>query len=142
MNRASPAALVTERPEPRRERRREVEVILNRADLLDRRERALVRAALEKGHSAAELAAIIGSDERSVRRHLARTVRRMTSPLFLFVMTRRHDWPAPRREVATAVYLHGLAMRSAARVLGMPIHQVRKHVDAIRALFDAAMTIR
>lgn len=139
-----------DRPMTRREprldlRRREARAELiarlaTRAELLPPEERALLKAVYERGMPVAKLAALRGAegDAGALRRRLRRLVVRVLSPEFEFVARHRTGWGAARRRVATAMVLHGLSQRQAAAALGLSAHVVRRHREAVLALYDAA----
>lgn len=112
-----------------------------RADLLPPEDRALLKAVYERGMPVARLAELRGgpAEAGTLRRRLRRLVERVLSPEFEFVARHRAGWSAARRRIATAMVLHGLSQRQAAAALGLSPHVVRRHRDAVRALFDAAV---
>ncbi len=127
----------------RRKRQRDlVEVIALRAELLPPRDRALVEAIYREGASAKEVALLAGVSPRSVRRRLRALVQRMLEPRFVFVARSRDAWPRQRRAVATACVLHGLSLREAAKALGLSLHCVRRHMQAVQTLFEAEQAQR
>ena len=129
----------------RRGFRREVaEVLVERAELLPEPDRRLIEGVFRDGRSIREVAAVWGDppgpgrDERTLRRRLHRLVRRLYSPEFLVVAQLRERWAPARRRVATACVLHGLSLREAAEALGMSMHTVRRQLDAVSAIVEAA----
>jgi DNA-directed RNA polymerase specialized sigma24 family protein len=64
------------------------------------------------------------------------------SPQFIYVLRQRDEWTPTRRRVATACLLHGLSLRQAAAALHLSLYTVRRHQDAIIALFESATTRR
>lgn len=121
----------------RRKRREQVERLLERAAWLPAGERELVETVYRDGRSVAELARAAGTDPRRLSRRLRQAVRRMLSDEFAYVARHRERWPASRRRVATATCLHGLSMREASETLGMSLHTVRRHHQAVRTLVEA-----
>ncbi len=122
----------------RRRRRRDlVERIVERADLLAPADRALVHAHYRDGRSVVEIARLRGGSPRSLRRRLKRLVERELDPLFAFVARRRASWSHTRRRVATSLMLEGRSMRETGQRLGLSLHTVRRHHDAVRALYES-----
>lgn len=122
----------------RRRRRGEwVDQILNRAEWLPAADRVLVEAVFRDGRSAAELARLTGDEPRTVRRRIKRTVERALSARLAFVVAQRASWAPTRRRVAEAIVVQGNSMREASRRLGLSYHTVRRHADAIDALYRA-----
>ncbi len=118
----------------RRTQRDLAERVLIRSEWLMPDERALLAAVYRDGATTVELAALSGMSPKSVRTRVKRLVARVLSPGFEFVMRRRDSWPAERRRVATAFFLQGRSQRDAARFLRLTLHEVRRHIDAVRAL--------
>lgn len=77
-----------------------------------------------------------GAGARRVRARVRALVERALSPMFVFVASRQADWTPTRRRVAQAVYLHGMTLREAASALGVSLHVVRRHADAVRTLAE------
>jgi DNA-directed RNA polymerase specialized sigma24 family protein len=145
----------------RSQRREAVQVLLDRAQAaeLPSEQVALLRAAYADGRSAIEIAALVSAASidpthaadaprdptiprvsatpRAIRRRLRRLSRRVMSPQFIFVLRHRDTWPPSRRRVATACVLHGLSLRQAAASLRLSLYTVRRHHDAIGALFES-----
>ena len=122
----------------RRKRRREVvERIVERAELICPGDRSLVLAYYRDGQSASDIAQLAGEPVRSLRRKLRRIVQRVLSPRFEFVATRIHTWTPTRRRVASACVLEGRTLREASARLGLSLHSVRRHHDAVQAMFES-----
>ena len=127
----------------RRTHRREVvDHILETSQHLEQGDRALIAAIYGAGQSATDLARVFQEDARCVRRRVHRTVRRMLSPMFVFVTRRGPAWPPTRRRVAEAIFLHGKSMRQAARALGVTLHVVRRHCLAVQSMLEAEALMR
>ncbi|MFG0326942.1 MAG: hypothetical protein ACF8SC_06710 [Phycisphaerales bacterium JB037] len=122
----------------RRRRRRDLaEAILDRASWLPPDDRALIEAVYRDGRSAREVAALAGTTPRIVRTRLRRVVTRVMSDRFRFVVLARSSWTRTRRLVAESCVLCGRSMRQAAEELGVTLHTVRRHVQAIDAQHEA-----
>lgn len=126
----------------RRRQRDMVEHLLDRAACLPPDDLALLRAVYADGRTAVELAALMRCDARALRRRIRRLVERLLSPRFLFVLRHRDGWSATRKRVATACVLHGRSLREAAAELRLSLHTVRRHLDAVNALFETIMGSR
>jgi len=129
---------------------------------LPRAQRVLVESVFRDGHSMLQIARLHAHAEhgagagppdavRVTARRLARSlktiVRRITSPLFVFVSSRLERaaelgdcdaWPPERRRIGEMVVLHGVPVQHAAGVLGVSIHRVRAHLHAIEAMHQGA----
>lgn len=89
-------------------------------------------------------------DARALRARVRRVVRRMLTPEYRAVAR----WfsieklnlggadgaplSALRRKVAASCFLHGLSIREAAQELGLSLHTVRRHRDAVAALAEVS----
>jgi hypothetical protein len=109
-----------------------------RADLLPEQERALVRALIEHGHSLCALSRLFGDWPSTIKRRLDRVMARVASPKFGFVAERLARLSPVRQRVARSCVLHGLSLRAAARELRLSHHSVRRHAEALHAMFEAA----
>ena len=74
---------------------------------------------------------------RIARRRLRRLETRLASDRFAFVIARRNSWATTRRRVAVTCVLHGRSLRQASRELGISLHTVRRHVEAVEAMVVA-----
>jgi len=120
----------------RRRRRGEwVDQLLDRAEWLPAGDRVLVEAVFRDGRSATELARLTGDEPRAVRRRIKRTVERALSGRLAFVIAHRASWAPTRRRIAEAMVIEGNSMREASRRLTLSYHTVRRHADAIDALY-------
>ncbi|GJM19230.1 MAG: hypothetical protein DHS20C14_14430 [Phycisphaeraceae bacterium] len=115
-----------------------VDRVLDRSAWLPPSERTLVESVFRDGRTAVEIARLSNADARRVRRRIRRAVDRAMSPRLAFVMTSRAAWSPTRRRIADLLVIEGLSMRGASDRLGVSYHTVRRHKDAIDALFAEA----
>ncbi len=120
----------------RKQRREVVERVVERAELLTPGDRALVLAYFRDQQHASDIARLAGEPVRAMRRRLRKLVERVLSPRFQFVASRRLAWPPTRRRVACSCVLEGYTLRETSRRLGLSLHSVRRHHDAIQAMFE------
>lgn len=123
----------------RRRRRDHTARLVERAVWLPPRDRALIEAVFHHGRTVTDLAKLTGDSPRSLRRHVRQLAARLVSPRFLFVVHHRDLWTASRRRVGTACFIEGLSLRAAAGQLGMSLHTVRRHTDAIEAAYETVL---
>jgi hypothetical protein len=116
--------------------RASIDQILEYSRDLSAADRALIEGVYVRGMRPAEFARAVGMESGAIRKRLERTVRRMSSPLFRFVVRHKNDWTEDRAAIADAVILRGLSQRSTAMMLGIGVHRVRREIDRIRALVD------
>lgn len=117
------------------------ELLIDRAVWLPAADRELVTAVFAEGLSVAAYTRRCrerGFGDQSARinrRRLRRLITRLISPKYAFVIARRGDWPIARRRVAMACLVQGLPFRHAAAALGLSLHAVRRHIDAVEAAY-------
>lgn len=112
--------------------------MLLRSEHLPRSDAAFIRSLYVDGLSAVKVAALQGQDPRAVRRRARRLLKRLSEPLFIFVVREKASWSSVRRRVAEAGVLAGRGLRAAAKETGLSVHVVRRHLEAIRAMSDAS----
>ena len=122
----------------RRSVRDEAETLVDRAAWALPEDRRLIEAVYREGMPARAVAELRGEKAEQVRRRLRRVVRRLLSEEFVFVLRERDGWPQERRRVATACVLQGRSMRDAAKHLKVSFQEVRKQMQVVDALFEAA----
>ena len=111
--------------------RSHAETIQERAAWLGEADEVLLLAVYRDGQSAAEIARLRGEDVRRTRRRIRNAVTRVFDPRLAFVVSRANAWSRSRRRVARSLFQHGRSIRQAAHELGLTIHQVRRHRDAV-----------
>lgn len=122
----------------RRQSRSFSELLVSLAQFLPPQDRALVLAIHNHGKSVRETATLLGQPPRAVGRRVHQLVARLTQPVYRFVLLHAKEWTPPVRAVATAVFIHGKPLRSAAHALGLSYHQARRHRDAVLVMAQAA----
>ncbi len=139
------AAFSADSPDLRRRARREyAEMLVDHAAWLTPEDRELVTSVFGEGLSVAAYARRRREKEspipvRTARRRLRKIVARLLSPRFVFVIENRKAWPATRRRAAMACVVQGLSLREAAAKIGVSLHAVRRHMDAVEALYLASV---
>lgn len=121
----------------RRKRSRQIyESIRQAARHLPDEERVLIDDIYEHEIPIFLIARRTGEDPRAVSRRVRRITRRLLDPRFRFVAEHRSAWRPTQSTVAKACVLDGLSIREAARRLDLSRHTVRRHKEAIDALFE------
>lgn len=105
--------------------RASVAALLSRARILDELDRALVEMVLGRGVSIAVAAAWGCRSQTTVRRRLARALRRLAS-LEVTWLCAIGDLDAPRSRVGVMRFGQGHSLRAIAARLGLKLHQVRE----------------
>lgn len=121
----------------RRSLRDHAETIVVRAEHLLPDDRALLQAVFRDGMTAIDLARVTGTAPRALRRRIRLLAGRVLTARYAYVMRHREHWPATRRRVATACVLQGRSLRAAAAHLRLTLHVVRRHMDAVNALYES-----
>lgn len=117
-----------------RESRDLAETVLNRSDLLEERDRALLNQVLGRGVKPHEIAAISGVSTRTVQRQVKTLVDRLLDREVLFVMRHCRYWSRPLATVAVMVWVRSWSQRQTADTMGVSLHAVRQYVQAVRVL--------
>jgi DNA-directed RNA polymerase specialized sigma24 family protein len=113
------------------------DILVLRASHLLPEDRALISAVYQDNLSAIQVAELLNVSPRAIRRRIRVLVQRLLSPRFEFVTRRSRHWGPTRRKVARACVLEGRTLRDAADTLGLTLHTVRRHMDAIAAQQEA-----
>lgn len=111
--------------------------LVRRAHWLDPDDRELILAMFDRGQSAASIASIHQSNPRMVRRRLRQLITRLNDPRVAYVVAHQGHWGRTRQRVARDLFIRGFTMRQVSERLGVSLHCVRKHRDAIEALAAA-----
>lgn len=121
----------------RRPTRLQAEALTRRARQLKAGERQLIEDLFEDGRPCSTIAAELGRNARAVRREARGIAQRLLDPRFEFVTIYSPAWRPTRRRIAESLYIHGMGLRQTARQLRLSLYSVRRHRDAIDALFEA-----
>jgi transposase-like protein len=117
-------------------RQSDIDQMIGMADHCAPFDRAIIQAVFQRGVSPNMLANTVGCTQKLIHGRLRRLISRMASPLFLFVVRQRKQWPDEMRQIAEAVVLRGQSQRTTARHLNLSIHRVRAQMQRIEALYE------
>lgn len=134
---ASPAALgsgASGRPSGAGVMRGRVEVLLELARHLPVQDRALVEQVIRRGASAAEVARLRGERPRATQKRLRSLFQRMRSREYRLLAEREALVPENVRAAARAVIFERRTLRETARLTHQSLHDVRRHMLAVRTL--------
>lgn len=118
-------------------RKRETDLsslVVRRAHWLEPDDCELILAMFDRGQHATSIASMVKQSPRLVRRRIRDLVARLSDPRVAYVVAHRHQWGQSRRRVARELFIRGRSMREASDALGLSLHSVRKHRDAIEAM--------
>ncbi len=122
----------------RRTRSRDfVRSISERTKHLPDLERALLDEIYVNGKSIADIAKLRGDDVKLLRRQVRRITTRVLTPRYRYVTEHQSAWRPTRRMVAGACVVEGLSIKDASIKLHLSTYLIRKHRDAIEALFES-----
>lgn len=111
--------------------RGQVDLILQRAEQLDRADRALLEQALAHGIKPRDIAAVSGKNVRTVQRRLQKLVQRLTCEATSCILRQSWTWPPLTRRIAIGLWIKGWTMRETADRLQVSLHRVRRERDRI-----------
>lgn len=117
--------------------RQYAELIVQRSEHLPLRDRLLLQAVYGDGRTVKEVAGLIGEEPRRLRRRVSVLTRRVLSDRYIFVLRHRETWPALRRRLATACWVHGRSIKGASEEARTSFYNARKQLDAVQALLDS-----
>jgi hypothetical protein len=126
----------------RKDGREPTQRLLHLAEGLPAPDRELLRSVFQDGRRVVEVAALVGTDSRTLQRRVRRLAARLGTPLYAFALEHRGRWPALRRRIATSCILEGRSLRQASAEMAVSIYTVRRHYEAVLALFEAAEAAR
>lgn len=112
------------------------EDVLRRAEFLDAADRALLDQVLGHAVKPREVAVVAGRSTRTIQRRVALLCRRLTDPKVMYVLRHHHKWAKPMAQVGLAVWVRRWTLRRTAGHLGLSLHHVRRHVEAVRSLIQ------
>ncbi len=102
------------------------ERLLELAQPLPDADRLLLEQVYRQGQTFADLARLMGQREWTLRRRVARLVKRMRQPQYRFLLKRRDLLDKPVRRCAELAYFQAYSLRRIAQVTGQSLHQVRR----------------
>lgn len=108
--------------------------LIRRAHWLDPDDRELILAVFDRGQSAASIANISESSPRLVRKRIKQLIARLNDPRVAYVVAHHRQWGRTRQAVGRGLFIRGQSMREVSDRLGVSLHCVRKHRDAIEAM--------
>ncbi|MEZ6164220.1 MAG: hypothetical protein R3B67_07265 [Phycisphaerales bacterium] len=108
--------------------------LIRRAQWLSGPDRELFLAYYEQGLCATRIGVMLGMDPRSVRRSIRQMTARLNDPRAAYVAAHCNAWGRSRGAIARELFLRGRSMREVSQKLGISLHCVRKHRDAIEAM--------
>ncbi len=118
----------------RNHRRNHTERILQRAEHLHESDRLVIEQVYARGMSITALARLTRTSPRKLQRRMVKLIRRLDSPIFLYVVRNRYHLPDETRRIAELAICRGQSMRRIATVTGMSLHHVRQQLQSLYAM--------
>jgi DNA-directed RNA polymerase specialized sigma24 family protein len=113
------------------EYRREMEQIRLRTDLLDGKDKVIMKMYLENGNSFLEIAEVAGISEFRVRRKILGLMDRLSDCVYIRCLRHREHFSPAELVLAKEHYLTGLSQRGIARQRRCTLYQVRTRLASI-----------
>lgn len=114
-----------------------VRAVAKHADHLPPKERALIQQVFVDGTPINRLAQTRGEEPRRLARRVKSITKRLLDPRFKYVTENKAAWRPTRQRVASACIVEGLSMREASEKLKLSPYTIRKHREAIDAMFES-----
>jgi predicted DNA-binding protein YlxM (UPF0122 family) len=105
-----------------------------RAQMLDEKDRLLIRMYLDNGASIRQLAKLTGQSEARLSRRINNLIERLNSDAYIRCLQHTDKIEQFEMEFARAYFLRGLSMREIADENGCSYHSVRKAISRIKWL--------
>ncbi|GAB5497495.1 MAG: hypothetical protein Phyf2KO_25750 [Phycisphaerales bacterium] len=115
-----------------------IRTVAQQADHLPPKDRALITQIFVDGIPINRLAQNSGEEPRRLARRVKSITKRMLDPRFKYVTENKAAWRPTRQRVAAACIVEGLSMREASEKLKLSPYTIRKHREAIDAMFESA----
>lgn len=118
------------------------EFTLFRARFLIPEDRLMIEQMVRRGLTCEAYARISGRTPRSIQKRFKRLIQHLQDPRVVYILSHHRHWPAPLAEAALEVYVRDRTLRSAAQILRLSLHQLRKHLQSVRGILEQALNPR
>ena len=115
-------------------RREAVELLRQRASLLDGKDEALMQMCLEAGSSYSRIARLVGVNESTVSRRIRAITRRLVSGPYLQCLRNHRDLSTIEMSIAKGYYLQDLPIERIAAENGWSYYRIRTTIAKINRL--------
>lgn len=106
--------------------------LLARAQVLDKKDFALLHAAFDPSLSRRKLAQLLGIDPGTLSRRIRTLLNRLADPTIAALIDHGHTLPPQLRQIATDRLIHRKPIRRIARDSAIPIRKVAAAIQYIR----------
>lgn len=124
----------------RRQRRRWVELLVSRVELLSGMDKVLMTMYLVNGNSFRQIAQLMGVNESNVSRRIRRLIKRISDGGYITCLRNRERFSREELDIAREYFLFGWSMKRIARERGMTFYRARKMVKRIEGVLKAVET--
>jgi predicted DNA-binding protein YlxM (UPF0122 family) len=119
-----------------------IELVRSRVGLLSGKDRLLMTMYLENGNSFRQLARLAGVNEANIARKIRRLIRRLTGSEYVMCLRNRQKFTRTELMVARDHFIHGWPLRKIAAKRNCTFYHVRKIVNKVQRLAEAAESTR
>lgn len=112
-------------------------VLLGRAAFLDQKDRDLIEAVLVRGQPTAQVARMMNTTAKAIRRRVHRISRRLSSRKFLDTIRALPYLPEEETLLARLYFCRGVPQRRLAKQLNITEHTLRRRLDRLSAQITA-----
>lgn len=121
---------------------RDAEVLMGRAELLERGDRDLLEAILVRGQTIGSISRMTGVSPRSVSNRVRRLLKRLASRGFMNAARALSHLSQEKATLARLRYCAGISERQLARRYDVSSHVIRRRLDRIGAEIETLARVR
>lgn len=109
-----------------------IDLLRARADVLNRKDRALMQMYLEGGYSFGRIARLAGVNEAAIARRIHKLIHRLLDSEYITCLRNRSRFSSLERTLAKDYFIEGLSQRKIAQKRDISVYQVRKSLRKIQ----------
>jgi DNA-binding NarL/FixJ family response regulator len=118
----------------RNRHREQIELLRNRLNLLEGKDRVLMTMYLENGNSIRQIARLLGVCESSIARRVCRLRKRLLDGEYIYCLRNRDKFTAEEMIIAKDYFLRGLSVRKIAIKRQLSNYSVRTSIKRIKRI--------
>ena len=112
----------------------EIDLLRSRAQILNGKDRALMKMYFEKGSSFGQMAKLAGVNEVTIARRIHKLTRRLVNGEYISFVRNRRGFNLQEQAIARDHYVMGLAQKQIAEKRNTSVYRVRKVQEKIQRL--------
>lgn len=116
------------------------EMLAARADILNAKDRALMKMYLKNGLTFLQIAKIVGMNPTTIARRIRKLSTRLADNKYITCLRYREQFGRDEISIAKDYYMEGMSQRQIARKRGMSVYSTRKVLERIRSVVDSCRT--